>query len=65
MQGCTFTKKIKTFPEPIFERNSFILSEKNFLSLLEKFMQFSDGKSFTKSQILENFPGPKKAYFGK
>jgi len=41
------------------ERNSSILKEKIFLSLLEKHFVILRWKLFTKYQILETFPGPK------
>jgi len=61
MQGCIFSKTIKTFPELIFGRKKFFHSfnfGKVFLILRWKlFHKTSDFRNF--------FPEPKKAYFGK
>jgi len=62
MQGCIFSKRIKTFPEPIFERKKLFHSLRKDLVTFGKVFVILRWKHFHKISDFGTFPGPRKAY---
>jgi len=66
MQGCIFSKKkVKTFPEPIFERKKLFQSFRKDLVTFGKVFVIFRWNFLYKLSDFGNFQNQKKDYFGK